>query len=91
MTYPVTRQRQYGLMKKAILFISLSLCLSGCAYFWESVLSAPGPQVVHERTWEKEAKGGKVSQSNWWTGDGQSHWCYCWESKGTKVCSGDCR
>jgi hypothetical protein len=78
-------------MKRILLLIGLSLCLSGCAYFWESVLSAPGPQVVNERTQTKQVGDVTETSTNWWTGDGKSHWCYCSETKGRKVCSGDCR
>ena len=78
-------------MKRIIFLVSLLFFVSGCAAVWDSIMSTPGPQVVHERTQTRQVGDGKETSTNWWTGDGKSHWCYCWESKGEKVCSGDCR
>jgi len=78
-------------MKKILLLVCLSLCLAGCAYFWDSIMSAPGPQVVYERPQTRQVENGKTTSTNWWTGDGKSNWCYCWENKNQTICSGDCR
>ena len=52
-------------MKRILFLIGLSLCLPGCAYFWDSIMSTPGPQVVHERTQTKQVGDGKETSSNW--------------------------
>lgn len=78
-------------MKKILVFILFSFSITGCAAVWDSIMSTPGPQVVNERTQTRQVGDTTQTSTNWWTGDGKSHWCYCSESKGLKTCSGDCR
>ena len=78
-------------MKRILLIIVCLFLFSSCGYMLESVLESPGPTITYEYSHSHQVKDITVIETNWFNGDGQSHWSYTYQKGNQTICSGDCR
>lgn len=76
---------------KRIFLIILCLLQFSCAYMLDDFVNSPGPTITYEYSRSHKVKDITVTETNWFNGNGQSHWEYKYQKGNQTICTGDCR